>query len=197
MTTPSPTPEPTQTGTPAPSAQLSQQAPAANGAQYTQADVDRLVGERLAKARTEAETAALRAREQAEEDRLKAAGEWRTIAEERAARLGELESIGSQYEADLAAYKEAVRKHNKAKMADWPQVLREAIPHGDEDDPLEVARAIESHRAVARQLAGAAPAGLRAVPGNRAGPRPAALVPSQNAVEEALARKRADPRYLS
>jgi hypothetical protein len=173
-----PRPEGAAAGTPG--AAPGESGPRQDGAQYTQEDVDRLVAERLGSARAEAEAAATRAREQAEEQRLKAAGAWEKIAEERAGKVGELESINSQHEADLDAYREALRKHNKAQMADWPAVLRDAVPHGEDDDPLDVARAIESHRGVAKELAGGA-SGRGGVPGLGSAPRPA---PGPDAAEQ-------------
>jgi len=80
---------------------------------FSQADVDRIVAERLARAQQKAQADADKARQEAEQRALAEQGEYKTLAEQRAAKLAELEPKAGQverYERALKAQVDHLRK---------------------------------------------------------------------------------------
>lgn len=109
---------PTTGGVPAPPAD----ADAQPEARFTQADVDRILKERLAAEQR-------RAQQRAEEEKAKASGEWQKVAEAQAARVQELEQ--TLREQQLQAWRIAAgAKHN------LPPELAERL-RGDTPEALE------------------------------------------------------------
>lgn len=89
---------------------------------WAQALIKELRGEAAQnRQRAKAEETAKRA---AEEERLKAQGEWQKLADERAARVTELEPKAALAEALL----ERVSKQNAARIAAVPEAMRTLIP---------------------------------------------------------------------
>ncbi len=70
--------------------------------QFNQADVDRIVQERLERAQRKAQTEAEKARKEAEEKTLHEQGEFKTLAEQRAAEIADLKSQVEGSKAHIA-----------------------------------------------------------------------------------------------
>lgn len=80
---------------------------------FTQADLDRIVKERLERAKKQAETERSKAEEAARQKTLAEQGEYKTIAESQAAKIAELEAktaLVERYEAALSATLEQALK---------------------------------------------------------------------------------------
>ncbi len=104
---------------------------------FSQAELDRIVKERLERERSAREKATVRAREEAEAEAMKKNQEWQALAEknearaaELAAKVGALEPLGEQ----VQRYKSALEKSLAAEKKDLPKhvlVLLEKL------DPVE------------------------------------------------------------
>lgn len=94
---------------------------------FSQADVDRIVSERLAeeKRRNDARTAD--AAKKTKEEALRQAGEWQTLAEQRGTELATLQ--GATERADLLA--KALNDVIKEQIADWPDEVKALDPGKD------------------------------------------------------------------
>lgn len=82
-------------------------------ARFTQADVERIVKERVKREQDKASAAAEKARKEAEESALAKNAEWQTLAEKREKELAELAPFrekAERYEAALKAQLEEARK---------------------------------------------------------------------------------------
>lgn len=114
---------------------------------FSQAEVDRIVKERLEREKSARDKATARAREEAEAQALKNNQEWQTLAERSAlrvselvARVGELEPLGEQ----VARYKGALENSLLAEKRDLPRhvlVLLEML------GPIEQIEYLAAHRA--------------------------------------------------
>lgn len=108
-TTPTTNPEPTTPATPEPQER-----------RFSEADVNRIVQERLERERRRASEQAETERRQAEEAALQQQGEFRRLAEERATRLAELEPLATRaerYETALTAHLATLRQDIPAHLA--------------------------------------------------------------------------------
>ncbi len=133
---------------------------------FSQADVDRIVKDRLEREKSAREKAAAKLREDAEADALKKNQEWQTLsqktearANELQARVGELEAVGSQVER----YKVALEKNLEAEKKDLPKhvlVLLEKL------DPVEQLEYLAANREVLGK-AGRASEGVPSTPSPR------------------------------
>ena len=106
---------------------------------FTQAEVDRIVKERLEREKTAREKAAARAREDAEAQAFKKNQEWQAQAEKSAARVAELESLGEQ----VTRYQGALDQYLAAEKKDLPRhvlVLLEKL------DPVEQMEYLSANR---------------------------------------------------
>ncbi len=113
---------------------------------FSQADVDRIVKERLEREKTAREKATQKAREEAEAQSLKKNQEWQSLAEKNearvsqlAARLGELEPLSEQ----VTRYKSALEGSLAAEKKDLPRhvlVLLEKL------DPIEQIEYLSANR---------------------------------------------------
>ena len=113
---------------------------------FTQADLDRIVNERLERERRRNDEAQERTRREAEEARLAEQNEFRTLAEQRAERIVELESAANQVEAltqerDTAL--SVVRELVAGELEAAPDYVRDAIA---ERGPVEQLRYLNQHR---------------------------------------------------
>jgi len=113
---------------------------------FTQADLDRIVKDRLEREKTQREKAALKAREDAEAEALKKNQEWQTLAEKNAARaselearMGELEPLGEQ----VTRYKGALDKYLQAEKKDLPKHVLVLL---DKLDPVEQIEYLSANR---------------------------------------------------
>lgn len=109
--------------------QQESQAPAPQERTFTQADVDRLIGERLAKERSKAETMATKAREEAERKAAEEQGKYQELYEKAKRESAELES-------KLKAAEIASIKRDVAARLNMPTALALRL-QGDDEASIE------------------------------------------------------------
>jgi hypothetical protein len=117
-----------------------------SGKTFTQADIDRIVKDRLEREKSAREKATAKAKEEAEAEALKKNQEWQALAEknetranELLAKLGELEPLGDQ----VTRYKGALEKYLATEKKDLPKhvlVLLEKL------DPIEQIEYLAANR---------------------------------------------------
>ena len=117
-----------------------------SGKTFTQADIDRIVKDRLEREKSAREKATAKAKEEADAEALKKNQEWQALAEknetranELLAKLGELEPLGDQ----VTRYKGALEKYLATKKKDLPKhvlVLLEKL------DPIEQIEYLAANR---------------------------------------------------
>lgn len=94
---------------------------------FSQADVDRIVKERLERESSKAERAAAKAREEAEAKALAEQGKFKELAEQREKRIAELEAqiadLGKA-EATAKRYEKALKEALAAQTANIPEHIR-------------------------------------------------------------------------
>ena len=91
---------------------------------FTQADLDRIVGERLAEETRKQEAKATKAAEAARAAALKDQGDYKKVAEQHEARLAELEP----YKARVEAYEQRLSAEIEAEIKDWPAEVKAFDP---------------------------------------------------------------------
>jgi len=99
---------------------------AATGKTFTQEQVDQIVTERLKREREKAEATAKAERERAEAEAAAKNGEWQKLAEQRQARIGELEQEATAHgesQAALEKYKTALEGVLKAQKSALPKAV--------------------------------------------------------------------------
>lgn len=104
---------------------------------FSQADVDRIVKERLDREKSKADTAAQKAAKDAETKALAEQGEWKKLAEQRAAELADLTGKLKEQdalEADIKRLTKALSEQLAAQTKDLPDYLRELLAS---KDPVE------------------------------------------------------------
>ncbi len=97
---------------------------------FTQADIDRIVEERLGRAARKAEETQRKAEETAAANALKEQGEFKTLAEKHAIRISELEKQAEEIEAmklKSAAYEELIKKQVEAQMKSLPEIFKSLL----------------------------------------------------------------------
>lgn len=107
-------------------------------AKFTQADVDRILTERLSKEKSKAEAAQKKAAEEAAAKALTEQGEYKTLAEQRAQRIAELEALSSgtaekaqTLEEQLASYKVTLESYVKAQRKNVPSHISALLDNLD------------------------------------------------------------------
>jgi hypothetical protein len=133
VTPPATEADPVASGAPKPEAEGS-------GQTFTQADVDRIVQERLTRAQNKAKADADKAKSEAEQAALQQQGEWKTLAEQREAKIKELEPLATQLEeakADAAKYRKAIAKYAEQQAASVPESVKLLLKNVDPIDQLE------------------------------------------------------------
>lgn len=85
---------------------------------FTQTELDRIISERLAKERTKAEAAAVKAREEAERKAAEEQGEFKRLYEQTAQRLAETEARAKAAEIASIKREVAARLNMPAKLAE-------------------------------------------------------------------------------
>lgn len=134
-------PAPASGDPPAPAAA----APAADK-QFSQADVDRIVGERLAEEQRRNEKRSADASKKTKDDALKQAGEWQALAEQRGAELAGLQGVAEQRDAYAGALNAVI----EAQIADWPKEVKALDP--GKDKLTERIAWVQSAKALAERL---------------------------------------------
>lgn len=102
-----------------------------------QREIDRIIAERLERERRRREQEAQRAAQRAREEMLAQQQEWQRLAEERAARIAELEQQVArvqELEAQVERYRELLHRHVATQLKAAPRVIRDALQRLD---PLE------------------------------------------------------------
>ncbi|HEY3310564.1 MAG TPA: hypothetical protein VGK00_02885 [Anaerolineales bacterium] len=100
---------------------------------FTQADLDRIIKERLEREKTTREKAAAKAKEEAEAEGLKKSEEWQSLAKRLEARVGELEPASEQ----VTRYKSALDKYLEAEKKDLPKHVLVLLEKLDPVDQME------------------------------------------------------------
>lgn len=114
---------------------------------FSQADLDRLIDDRLKREREKATKAQEKLAQEADERRKVEAGEFQKLAEERKTQLEQLTP-----KAELAArLSEIVAKQLEAELATWPESVRAIMPK-DEAPLLERIEWAERTRPLAQEL---------------------------------------------
>ena len=148
---------------------------------FTQADVDRIITERLAKERTKAESMATRAREEAERKAAEEQGRYQQLYEAAQKRIAEKD-------AELKAAQIASIKREVASRLNMPLALANRLQGEDEADIEADAKAL-----LAALPKPAAP-NINSGTGNGAAPTPGVM--SEAEKKEMAARLGVDWRYL-
>lgn len=94
---------------------------------FTQEDVDRIIRERLAEEKRRNETQAEKIKRQAEDEAKAKQGEYQALAEQRAARIAELEPVAEQN----TRLQELMERQIKDRLKNLPEEIRAMQPDGD------------------------------------------------------------------
>jgi hypothetical protein len=112
-----------------PTAGETQQDTVAQERKFTQADVDRILSERLAKASAKADAQAAKAREEAERKAAEQQGEYKQLYEQEKAKAAATEALLK--EAQIASVRQAI-----AQSLGMPAALAERL-RGDDEETIE------------------------------------------------------------
>lgn len=154
-------------------------------ATFTQADVDRIVKERLAREQAKAEAAAKKAKEDADQASMKEQEKWKELATQHETRIAELEPLTKTQAERLTAFEQLIAKQLETEIKDWPKEFKDLDP-GKESDLLARMAWVEKSRPLAQKLAAVPPA-----PGNGRLPRPAGAA-GQEAADQAARQSQND-----
>lgn len=144
-------------------------------ATFTKDDVERIVKERLDRAQKRAEAEQAKAADEARTRALAEQGEWKTLAEQHATRITELEGVTrtmQTVEQERDRYKTAVTALLKTQRTDLPQPIQDLL---DKLDPVDQLEWIAKNRQAVAGQAGT-PTRTSAA---RAGAQPAAADPNR------------------
>lgn len=106
---------------------------------FTQADVDRIVKERLGEQKRKLE-------QDAAEAKAKEQGQWKELADQRETRVKELEPLAEQ----ATRYRDLLNQHLEAQIAGWPDEVKALDPGKDKLD--ERLAWVEKSKALAERL---------------------------------------------
>lgn len=107
---------------------------------FTQAELDAIVKDRLERAQRKAQETEAKARADAEAKALAEQGEFKTLAEQRAQRIAELEQAteaSKSVEKERDRYQAALRSHLDAQRAELPAHILALLDKLDVADQLE------------------------------------------------------------
>jgi hypothetical protein len=104
-----------------------------------------------AKHRKEKADAAIQS-EQAQAEKLKQQGEFKTLAEQREARIKELEPQLDTVNQRLERFNKLTLDRAKAEIKDWPEKVAALLPKGDSIDALDYLEAVEKYRPLVDEL---------------------------------------------
>lgn len=118
-------------------------------ATFTQADLDRIIAERLEREKRKGEEAAKQARESAESKALEEQAKWEQLAKKRADKIDELTASHATATEQLEAItaraekaEKALQAQNESRMAEWPDLMKDAVR---KMDPYELSDYIAAH----------------------------------------------------
>jgi hypothetical protein len=169
-----------------PAGAATQTATTADEKRFTQADLDRIINERLAREKDAEKERVKRAQEQAKEQERIKAGELQAVAEERAAKLAELEPKVETLTATVTARDELIEKLITPRIKALPDEFRDLLP--DSDIAARVNALIKVEKAAEKAAA-------QRNPGTPSGPRGSGATNTAIAPTDAIARKRASGDY--
>jgi ATPase subunit of ABC transporter with duplicated ATPase domains len=172
------TTEPTQTTTTTPQPATT---PTTDERTFTQADLDRIIDQRLERERKTAEQARAREAQQAEQAQLRAKAEWEELAKQHEESVREMEPRLQTAESERDALREHVTKTMRAQMREWPAEMRDLVP-GDDVPIAQRLAAFEKARIAVEKL------GAMGAAGNGPGPRRAAGQQNNEQTVETLLR---------
>jgi len=112
---------------------------------FTQAELDQIVKDRLERERKKSEAEAEKVRKKAEEEALSKNQEWQKLAEQRQARIDELEKQSAElepYQAEAKKYRAALEDQLKKVKEKLPKHL---LPLIEKLDPVEAMAYITEH----------------------------------------------------
>lgn len=122
------------------------QPPAPEEKKFSQADVERIIKERLERERKKAEQDRQKAEEDARAKALKEQGEFKQLAEEQALRLAKLEEQVKEVEAlqeQVKRYSESLQKQLEEQKKSLPDAILALL---EKQDPLEQLDWLAKHR---------------------------------------------------
>jgi len=132
-----------------------------------------------------------KAKEQAEQERLKQQGEWQKLAESAQTELGQLKPELDTLKTRYKTVSDLVVSSFKETIKDWPKEVKDLLPgQGDDSDPVEWIAAVNKYKPLAEKLKAAPP-----VAGNGANTNPAGAVGEAAEIEAIKAKMRAGGRY--
>lgn len=129
---------------------------------FTQADIDRIVKDRLAAQKKAFE-------EKQAEELAQKQGEWKELAEKRAARVAELEAELKPLTERANSLEQRLQKIADARVTELPEALRERVPAADKASAADRLEKIEELLAV---LAVVPTQPVQRTPGNANKPDP-------------------------
>lgn len=119
-------------------------------ARFTQADLDKMIGDRLAREREKAAKEAQKAQAEAERKALAENQEWKTLAERTAAELETARVAAARVErAD-----ELVKSMYENRLKTLPAPLRKAVESLPAQDPLDRLAWLDANEGLFKQTAG-------------------------------------------
>lgn len=107
---------------------------------FTQADVDRIVKERLEREQGKATKAAEKARQEAEAKALVEQGDFKALSERQAKRIAELETAAADLataQAQLGKYETALKASLAAQLAGVPEHIQDLLKRMDVTEQME------------------------------------------------------------
>lgn len=139
---------------------------------FTQAELDAIVKDRLERQQRSIDAKTKSDRDAAEAQRLTAQQEFKTLAEQREAKIKDIEPRLQSTEAERDALRTHVNRQIDTAMKDWPAEIKGLVPAADTADAQARLTAFETARAIADKFGSGAGAGSR-TPGSTLSPRPA------------------------
>jgi hypothetical protein len=140
--------------------------------------------------KTDQEAATAKAQRDAEEAAKAKQGEFQSLAEQRAARIAELEATEAGKAERLTALETEIKQQTDARLKALPKEIAEMKP--ETDDPLIVYRWLARAEQAAAKLTGQQPPRN---PGTPPGPRGGGVNPTAGAGGDTVAAKRASGDY--
>ena len=178
-----PTPQPA--GNPAqPTEPTPAQPPASGAASFTQEQLNAAIAEEKRKWKRQQDEAAAEVKRKADEEARIKAGEFESVANERATRITALEAEHTAASEQLTRYQEEMERQIKARLKVLPEEIRAMAPEGD---ALTRFAWLEKAEAAAKTLT------ATRTPGTPAGPRGSGVAASGGAAnaDDLKAQKRA------
>ena len=155
---------------------------------FTQADVEKMIGERLTRERDKAAKAAQAAQAEAERKALAENQQWKELAEKTTAELETAKAAAARVERVDALIQSMYETRTKT----LPAALRKAVESLPVTDPLDRLAWLDANEALFKQTAG-----VPDINAGQTGPqKPATVSLGGLTPQEFAARYNVDPRYI-